>query len=70
MHDIIDLYEEDSDPKRLLICLDEKSKQLLGNKRMPIPIKPGSAGKYDYELILKLKNWLYESRILNYQSSF
>jgi hypothetical protein len=51
MYNVLDLYEEDFDPKRPLICLDEKPKQLLGDKRTPIPMKPGSPEKYDYEYI-------------------
>ena len=51
MYDVLDLYEEDYDPKRPIVCLDEKSKQLLGNKRRSISIKPGSSEKYDYEYI-------------------
>jgi hypothetical protein len=49
MYDVLDLYEEPYDPKRPLVCLDEKPKQLLGEKRMPIPMKQGSPEKYDYE---------------------
>ena len=51
MYDVLDLYEEDYDPKRPLVCLDEKPKQLLEDKRTPIPIKPGSPEKYDSEYI-------------------
>ena len=51
MYDILDLYEEPYDPKRPLVNLDEKPKQLLGDKRAPIPMKPGSPEKYDYEYI-------------------
>ncbi|AKB27598.1 Mobile element protein [Methanosarcina siciliae T4/M] len=51
MYDVLDLYEEDYDPKRPIICLDEKPKQLLEDKRKPIPMKPGSPEKYDYEYI-------------------
>ncbi len=51
MYKILDLYEEDYDPKYPLICLDEKPKQLLGDKRMPISIKQGSSEKYDYEYV-------------------
>ena len=49
MYDIIDLYLEAYDPKRPKIGLDEKSKQLLKDTREPIPMKPGSSEKYDYE---------------------
>ncbi|KKG13354.1 transposase [Methanosarcina mazei] len=51
MYDILSLYEEDYDPKKPLICLDEKPKQLLRDKRMSIPIKLGSSEKYDYEYV-------------------
>ena len=51
MYDVLDLYEEDYDPKRPIICLDEKPKQLIKDKKKPIPMKPGSPEKYDYEYI-------------------
>ena len=51
MYDVLDLYEEDYDPKRPIVCLDEKSKQLTKDKRKPIPMKPGSPEKCDYEYI-------------------
>jgi len=34
MYDILNLYEEDYDPKKPLICLDEKPKQLLGIREL------------------------------------
>jgi hypothetical protein len=51
MYDVLDLYEEPYDPKRPVINLDEKPKQLLGEKRISIPMKPGSPEKYDYEYV-------------------
>jgi hypothetical protein len=48
---VLDLYEEPYDPKRPLVNLDEKPKQLLGEKRMSIPMKPESPEKYDYEYV-------------------
>jgi len=51
MYDILDLYEEPYDPKRPIVNLDEKPKQLLGDKRNAIPMKPGSPEKYDYEYV-------------------
>jgi hypothetical protein len=35
MYNILNLYEEKYDQKKPLICLDEKPKQLLGDKRRP-----------------------------------
>ena len=51
MYDVLDLYEEEYDPKNPLVCFDEKPKQLLGSKRISIPLKPGSPEKYDYEYV-------------------
>jgi hypothetical protein len=51
MYDVLDLYEEKYDPKRPVICLDEKAKQIIADKIMPIPMKPGCLEMYDYEYI-------------------
>jgi len=48
MYDILDLYEEEYDQKRPVIGFDEKPKQLIGEKRTPIPLKPGKPAKQDY----------------------
>jgi hypothetical protein len=32
-----------------VVCIDEKSKQLLEDGRQPIPMTPGRVAKYDYE---------------------
>lgn len=49
MYDLLDLYAEEYDPKRPVVCIDEKSKQLLDDKKDPIPMKAGRAERYDYE---------------------
>jgi len=49
MYNVLDLYEENYDPKRPIVCLDEKPKQLIKDNVPPIPMKPGSPEKYDYE---------------------
>jgi len=51
MYDVLDLYEEEYDPENPLVCFDEKPKQLSGDKRVSIPMKPGSPEKYDYEYV-------------------
>ena len=51
MYDILDLYEEPYNPEKPIFCLDEKPKQLLGDKRIPISMKPGHREKYDYEYV-------------------
>lgn len=49
MYHLLDLYKQDYDPVHPVVCMDEKSKQLLQDNRKPIAAKPGSLGKYDYE---------------------
>jgi len=49
MYRLLDLYEEEYNPKRPVVCIDEKSKQLIEDIRKPIPMKPGSPAKHDYE---------------------
>ncbi len=49
MYRLLDLYEEPYDPKRPVVCMDEKSKQLIEDTREPIPMRPGSVAKHDYE---------------------
>jgi hypothetical protein len=49
MYRILDLYEEKYNRKYPVVCVDEKSCQLLEEARKPIPLKEGSTAKYDYE---------------------
>lgn len=51
MYRLLDLYAEEYDPDYPVICVDEKSKQLIEETRSPIPLKPGRTAKYDYEYI-------------------
>lgn len=51
MYNILELYAESYVPMKPLIGIDEKPKQLLGEKRIPLPMKPGRIEKYDYEYI-------------------
>ena len=49
MEDVLDLYAEPYDPKRPVVCFDETSKQLVAEKRAPIPAKAGRRERFDYE---------------------
>lgn len=49
MYCLLDLYQLPYNPKQPLVCMDEKSKQLLEDSRTPIKAKPGKPEKYDYE---------------------
>ena len=49
MEDVLAVYTRPRDPDRPLVCLDETSKQLLAETRVPIPMKPGRPARCDYE---------------------
>jgi len=51
MYDLLDLYAHPFRPREPVICLDEKSKQLLKDSRQPLPIKPGMPLRLDYEYV-------------------
>jgi hypothetical protein len=49
MEDVLELYHEPYDPTRPLVCMDETSKQLVGETRTPIVAAPGRPRRIDYE---------------------
>lgn len=49
MEDVLEVYKRPYDPKHPQVCMDETSKQLLTDTKDPIPAKPGSPEKFDYE---------------------
>ncbi len=49
MEDILDVYERPYDPKRPVICIDEKSKQLVCTPNGSMPAKPGRPRRIDSE---------------------
>ena len=51
MEDVLEVYTRPFDPKRPQVCMDEVSKQLVGETRAPIPAAPGQPERCDYEYI-------------------
>ena len=51
MYDLLDLYARPFRPEEPVVCLDEKSKQLLWDSRAPLPIRPGTPVRRDYEYV-------------------
>ena len=49
MYDLLDLYGLPYNRDEPVVCVDEKSKQLLADTRVPLVCKPGAARKHDYE---------------------
>jgi len=51
MEDVLDVYQRPHDPKRPQVCLDEASKQLIGETRTPLLCAPGQPARVDYEYV-------------------
>jgi hypothetical protein len=51
MEDVLEVYQRPKDPRRPLVCMDETSKQLVGEIRTPLPPRPGVPGRYDSEYV-------------------
>jgi len=49
MEDVLDVYARPYDPQRPQVCIDEGGKQLIGDVREPLPVRPGLPRREDYE---------------------
>jgi transposase len=49
MEGVLEVYARPHDPKRPVVCADEGGKQLIGDVREPLPVRPGAPAKEDYE---------------------
>ena len=51
MEDVLELYTRPHDPAYPQVCMDELSKQLVGETRVPVPPAPGKVARIDYEYV-------------------
>ena len=51
MEDVLDVYELPYNPKKPVVCMDEKPCQLLGEVREPLAMRPGDNKKIDSEYV-------------------
>jgi hypothetical protein len=49
MEDVLEVYHRPHDPACPVVCVDETSKQLIAETRVPIAAKPGHPARHDYE---------------------
>ena len=49
MEDVLEVYHRPHDPEYPVVCVDETSKQLIRETRIPIKAKPGQPARHDYE---------------------
>jgi hypothetical protein len=51
MEDVLEVYHRPEDEKRPVVCLDEASRQLIGETVQPIPAAPGQPERFDFEYV-------------------
>jgi len=51
MYALLELYARPMSPAEPVICIDEKSLQLIGHSRVPLPMGPRRPEKLDYEYV-------------------
>jgi len=51
MYDVLDVYAQPYRAQEPVICIDEKSKQLIRDSRTSLPMKAGAPTKLDYEYV-------------------
>ena len=49
MEDVLEVYHRPHDPEYPVVCVDETSKQLISETRIPIKARPGQPARHDYE---------------------
>jgi hypothetical protein len=49
MEDVLEVYHRAYDERFPVVCMDETSKQLVAETRVPIPIAKGRPARFDYE---------------------
>ena len=51
MERVLDLYIQPHRPDVPVVCMDEMPRQLIGEIRKPLPMKPGQPQRHDYEYV-------------------
>lgn len=51
MEDVLEVYHLPHDPEYPMVCMDESSKQMIGEVREPIPCAPGRPVRMDDEYV-------------------
>ena len=51
LENVLEVYHRPYDADCPVVCMDELSKQLVGESRLPLPIVPGQPRRFDYEYV-------------------
>jgi DDE superfamily endonuclease len=53
LEDVLEVYKRPYNPRRPVVCIDETTKQLIGETREPLPPRPGSLERFDHVYVRK-----------------
>jgi len=59
MEDVLEVYQRPYDALHPTVCMDELSKQLVGEVAQPLPLEAGQPVRYDYEYVRQGVNNLF-----------
>lgn len=48
LEDVLEVYKRPYDARRPVVCMDETFKQLIGQTREPLPMRPGAVERFDH----------------------
>jgi hypothetical protein len=51
LENVLEVYHRLYDPDCPVVCMDELSKQLVGETRVPVAVAPGLPARFDYEYV-------------------
>ena len=51
MERVLDVYQRPYDPQHPVVCMDEQPKQLIAQRRAPLPTRPGHPARQDHEYV-------------------
>ena len=51
MEDVLAVYARAYDPRRPVVCMDETNKQLIGEVRQKLPVRPGQPERWEHEYV-------------------
>ena len=51
MERVLDVYQRPYDPRHPVVCMDEQPKQLIEERRPPLPVRAGQPARQDHEYV-------------------
>jgi DDE superfamily endonuclease len=70
MEQVLEVYKRPYDPRRPVVGMDERPKQLIAQTRQPIPAAPGQPARLDYEYVREgvCTAWMFVGPLAGWRS--